>query len=182
MSAKQKVPSLPATPSKKSQKVLTLANKIRVIEAVDNGMLHRWAAIKFDCGHTQVNTIILNCDSITEAYQNGTKATVKYLIPRNIQYPEIDQEVWDFFCLARSKLIPVNGPLLQSKATESAMRYGYNAFSASNGWLESFCNCHQIRMAQLHGESAEVCQETVNQWLECLPKITKICTERHLQL
>ena len=158
--------------------MLTLANKIKVIEAVDNGMLRRAVATKYEWGRTQINTIILNHNSITEACINWTKASVKYPIPRNMQYPEVDRGVWEFFCLARSKNIPVNGTLIQSEATESAMRHGYPGFATSSGWLESFCAHHQIKMAQLHGESAEVCHDTVEQWLESLPKIIEKYEQR----
>ena len=56
-------------------------------------------------------------------YKEGTNAAVNYLASRHMLYPEIDAEVWDFFCIARSKNIPVNGPMLQSKANESAIKH-----------------------------------------------------------
>ena len=86
MSSKQKAPASPANPSKRQCKVLTLAEKIRVIDAVENGMSNRAVAEKFQCGHTQVNSIILQQDSIKQAYQNGVNASTKYLAPRNMLY------------------------------------------------------------------------------------------------
>ena len=65
-------------------------------------------------------------------------ATFKYLAPCNMLYPEINEDVWQFFCLARSKLIPIHGPLLQSEANESTLRHNYDKFTASNGWLKYF--------------------------------------------
>ena len=50
-------------------------------------------------------------------------ADIKYLVPPNIQYPEIDAEVWDFFCQSRSKCIAINGPMLQSEANEIATKH-----------------------------------------------------------
>ena len=95
-------------------------------------------------------------------------------------YPESDNETWAFFCEAHEKNIHVNGPLLQSQASEIAMKYNYDKFSASNGWLESFCDRHQIKMANLHGESAEVSDEVVHQWHLELPNITNGYTLRDI--
>ena len=67
----------------------------------------------------------------------------------------------------------MNGPLLQSEAQESSIRNNYPGFTASNRWLQSFCTRHQIKMANLHGESAEVSQQVVQQWHEELPSIIR---------
>ena len=83
-------------------------------------------AIDFDVGCTQINEIIHKCDSIKSMFIEGTNAAVKYLAPRHMLYPEVDAEVWDFFCVTRSKNIPVNGPMLQSEANESAMKHNYS--------------------------------------------------------
>ena len=58
MSAKQKAIDSPGTPSKCARKVLTLAEKIQVKDAVDNGKSHQLVALLFSVGRTQVNHII----------------------------------------------------------------------------------------------------------------------------
>ena len=93
----------------------------------------RAVALDFNVGRTQINEIIHKSDSIKSVYIEGTNVAVKYLAPRHMLYPEVDAEVWDFgdfFCVARSKNIPVNGPMLQSEANESAMKHNYNTFTA----------------------------------------------------
>ena len=111
-------------------------------------------------------------------YTEGMNATFKYLAPCNMLYPEINEDVWQFFCLARSKLIPINGPLLQSEANESTLRHNYDKFTVSNGWLKSFCMRHRIKFSTLHGEGAQVSQEAVDQWMSELPNVTKNYTLR----
>ena len=59
--------------------------------------------------------------------------------------------------------------MIQSEVNESAMKHNFNNFTASNRWLRSFCERHQIKFANLHGESAEVCAEAVDQWMQELP-------------
>ena len=80
----------------------------------------------------------------------------------------------NFFCVARSKSIPVNGPMLQSEANESVMKHNYNTFTVSNGWLKSFCLRHQIKFSTLHREGA------VDQWLKELPAIMKVYELRNI--
>ena len=75
MLSKRKAPACSGTPSKKSYNVLTLSDKMRVIEAVDGGMSNRAVALKFNCGRTQVNTIMLQCDAIQSAYKDGMNAS-----------------------------------------------------------------------------------------------------------
>ena len=135
MSAKQKATDSPGTPSKRARKVLTLAKKIKVIDAVQAGKSHRAVPIEFDVGRTQVNQIIANKDSITALYTEGMNGTFKYLASRNMQYPKIDTDLWNFFCIAHSKNIPIKGPMLQSEANKSVLKHNYNNFTASSGWL-----------------------------------------------
>ena len=111
---------------------------------------------------------MLHKETFRTAYQEGMNADIKYLVPCNMQYPEIDKQVWDFFCLSQSKCIPINGPMLQSEANECDMKLNDNNFSMSNGWLKSFCAHHQIKFSSLHGESAEVSQDAIQQWMQDL--------------
>ena len=78
-----------------------------------------------------------------------------------------------FFCTSHSKYTPVNGPRLQSEVNECAMELNKNNFTASNGWLKSFCDRHQIKFSSLHGESADVNVDAVKQWMSDLPKLTQ---------
>ena len=63
--------------------------------------------------------------------------------------------------------------MLQSEANECAMKLNKNNFTASNGWLKSFCDRHQIKSSSLHGESADVSVDAVQQWMSDLPKLTE---------
>ena len=93
MSTKRKAADLPLTPSKRQHKVLTLCEKVEVIEAVIAGLNFVQAATKFGCGRTQIANIMNNKKNILDAYTNGTKATTKYLQLHNCQYPQINEKV-----------------------------------------------------------------------------------------
>ena len=96
MSAKQKATDSPRTPSKCIRKVLMLAEKVKVIDAVNSGLSNVKVANKFRYGRSQVGNILMNKTAILEAYTSGTKADTKYLHPCHCMYPQIDSKVWDF--------------------------------------------------------------------------------------
>lgn len=73
--------------------------------------------------------------------------------------------------MARSKNIPLLGPMLQAKAITVAAVMELGHFKASNGWLEEFKTRYNIKGMTVSGESAEVRRETVESWKERLPQI-----------
>ena len=150
-------------------KVLTLAEKIQVIDAVNSGLSNVKVASKFQCGRTQIAYILLNKTAILEAYTNGTKSSTKYLQPCNCQYHEINVKVLEFYFNARSKNMPVNGGLLKAEALAVVTNLNLKEFSASNGWLDSFSARHQLRYGTLHGQSAGVDSDVCDQWRHQLP-------------
>ena len=93
MSAKQKAIDPLGTPSKRVRKVLTLAEKVKVINFINASKSHRAVAIDFNVGRTQINEIICKCDSIKSMFMEGTNTAMKYLAPRHMLYPEVDSEV-----------------------------------------------------------------------------------------
>ena len=149
--------------------MLALAEKVKVIEAMNTGLINIKIASKFGCGHTQVANILLNKTAILEAYTNGANADTKYLQAQNCMYPDTDAKVSEFYCEARSKNMPVNGGLLKAKALAIAKDLNYKSFSASNGWPDSFSTRDQLRYGALHGESAGVDSKVCDQWKDQLP-------------
>ena len=74
--------------------------------------------------------------------------------------------------MARSKNIPVSGPMLKEKAIAVATQMGLEQeFKASNGWLEKFKTRYKIKGMTASGQSGEVREETVGSWKERFPQI-----------
>ena len=55
---------------------------------------------------------------------------------RSSEYSEINDALYKWFTLARSKSIPVGGPQLIEKAKMIAAALGKSEFKGSQGWLE----------------------------------------------
>ena len=54
-------------PMKRAHKVLTLADKIKVIDVVNEGLNNSQVAAKFGCGRSQIANILLNKKAIIDA-------------------------------------------------------------------------------------------------------------------
>ena len=78
-----------------------------------------------------------------------------------------------WFTIARSKHIPVSGPMLQEKALAFPAEMVNQEFKASNGWLEVFSKHNSISFSCLSGESADVDDVTIAEWKDCL---SMLCT------
>ena len=79
--------------------------------------------------------------------------------------------VWEWFTRARAKNIPMTGRLIQECAIMYTSKLGINQFSGSNGLLEEWQKCHNVRMVVLSGEAADVDSTVVSDWGERLNTI-----------
>lgn len=88
------------------------------------------------------------------------------------KFEDVDKLVYEWFCIARLKNVPISGPIIISKATQIADRiYTQHSFAASQGWLTKFCDRHRIRFKALSGEGAVINEQTVSEWQLSLPSI-----------
>ena len=154
------------------RKILTLEQKVSVLKELESGLSCRAVSVKYGCGKTQIASIKTAKLEIMKQLECGARGEQKYLKRRKATYEEFNNLVWDWFCAARSKDLPVSGRLIQEKALTLSVEMGHDDFTASNGWLESWQKRHNVKLAQLHGESGEVSEQTVADWTKRLPELT----------
>ena len=122
-------------------------------------------------GETQTQSVILDKEGILKEWKTGQSSTRKYSKVRKTPYEQLNKLVWEWFCIARSKGVPVSGALLQQKALMFSMQFGHNDFMASNGWLESFKLRHNIQSATLSGEASDISATLEADWKRHLETI-----------
>ncbi|XP_053571634.1 tigger transposable element-derived protein 6-like [Bombina bombina] len=93
---------------------------------------------------------------------------------------DLNKLLWEWFVAARSKNVPISGPILQTQALALAKELGKTDFKASNGWLESFKRRHCIVWKEICGEAKDVDQETVSQWEEKLKMLKEPYTTKDI--
>ena len=92
--------------------ILTLEQRVNVIKKLDAGRSCRAVAQETGCGKTQITRIKQDRHGIMRDWQSGGRATIK-IKRRTTPYEELNCLVWEWFCIARSKELPVSGRLIQ---------------------------------------------------------------------
>ncbi|CAF3437157.1 unnamed protein product [Rotaria socialis] len=113
---------------------LTLSEKMQLIRENEN------------------NTLIAE---YIENYEHNENSTKKRNF-RDELNQQLDQKVYEWFVIQRSKNIPISGPLIQAQAREIRQQLGganLDELKASNGWLEKFRARHNIQYRAICGES-----------------------------
>lgn len=155
------------------RKRLSIKEKMDIInESEKSGLSTRKLAEKFKVGKTQVTMLLQNKEEIRSMFQEGVNTDQKRKFPKT-EGLAVDQAVFNWFCKARNKNLPISGPIIQAKALEVAQCLGLSDFKASNGWLERFCRRHDITFKTICGESADVNVENVESWKEKLFALLK---------
>lgn len=156
----------------KKRKFLSLSDKINIIKVHENEQLRiRELSDRFKIGKSQAADIIKNKDSLLKSWSTNADSSRKVKF-RKSEFGAINDVVYNWFCAARAKNIPISGPLIQRKAIEVSQELKIENFKASNGWLEKFRARHSISHRVISGESNDVDLNVVNDWT-C--KIESIC-------
>ena len=111
------------------RKVLTLKDRIHVIEKVEKGKSCRCVAVEMSVGKTQVQSIVRDRKSIRQQWETCRSGPKQKYQSRKVQYDDIDRAVWEWFVEARSRNIPVSGRLIQERALVYAEQLGHSALS-----------------------------------------------------
>lgn len=149
---------------------LTLKQKFELIKDHNDKMGIEKLKEKYKCGKTVVYDIIKNKTAIVDEYLSTQNVGAK-MKPRSSKFEVINELTFNWLTQALSKNLPISGSLVQEKAKEIAIENGDDEFKASNGWLESFKNRHQLTFSVMCGESKATEQEPVNDFVEKLPEI-----------
>uniref|UniRef100_A0A3Q3B6A0 HTH psq-type domain-containing protein n=1 Tax=Kryptolebias marmoratus TaxID=37003 RepID=A0A3Q3B6A0_KRYMA len=120
------------------------------LSKLDNRQSCRAFAQEYGCGKTQIARIRSEREEIMKEWESGTRSDLKYVKKRKTVYEDLNTALWDWFCTARSKDLPVSGRLLQ------VSRPSFFFF-----------------VSVLSGESVEIPAEVVEDWSKQLPELIK---------
>ncbi|KAE8738361.1 hypothetical protein FOCC_FOCC016158, partial [Frankliniella occidentalis] len=112
---------------------------------------------------TTLNGIMKGRKKIEEACINGNVNRARVTTG---QYPEVETALLNWMRQARTLpvRVPFNGRVLKARAKQAAGTLGFRQFTASEGWLTRFKERHGIKYKKVSGESADVPEETVENW------------------
>jgi DDE superfamily endonuclease/Tc5 transposase DNA-binding domain/CENP-B N-terminal DNA-binding domain len=160
-------------------KTLTLAQRVEVLKRLDNKHSQSSVALEFGVNQSQISRIQKNKDKIFEEWQNNTNPDRKR--KRTGKAEAVEEALLRWFAQARSRQIPVSGPLLMEKADQLAHGLGLMDFKATSGWLERWKTRNAIHFKRQHGEKQDADDFGAERWVvEVLPGILKDYSPRDI--
>lgn len=163
---------------KRKMNVLSLEDRISVINESKKGRSQRDLANQFNCGKSQIQNCLANRERFLKEWEENVNKSKKK--SRWQPNEEINSAVFEWFNRARAKGLPVTGPMLQEKALKFASDLQVVNFTASNGWLDRFRMRHNIVFRAICGESAQVNEDIVVEWKLRVPQITSGYSDRDI--
>ena len=149
------------------RKNLTISEKLNVIQFASTHSQGD-VANRFSISVGAVNNILKKKQEIQMACEENCNPQMKRI--RLSSHCVVNDLIWQWFVTARSKNIPISGPILKAKGIDFAEKLSIT-FKASNGWLEKFMSRYNIAFKTLCGESASVNSGTVDTWKQPLNTI-----------
>ncbi|XP_041361927.1 tigger transposable element-derived protein 4-like [Gigantopelta aegis] len=125
------------------------------------------------CSQSQVCRIAGKREDIRTRYEcNKTNPERKRL--RSGKAEDVEGALSEWFDSARSRDIPVSGPILAEKAKDLAKHLHKEDFNPTNGWLSRWKERHNIVYKRLHGEKKDADLVAADKWTQTvLPDILK---------
>ncbi|KAG5894295.1 hypothetical protein JTB14_007439 [Gonioctena quinquepunctata] len=154
--------------SKRKRVVLSLADKLKIIEQLDKGVTGKKLSEIYGVGKATISDIknskstLLNFVSVLENEDgSSSRKTMKTATNKNLE-----DAVFKWFLQQRSMGNPISGPILCEKAKILAEKLGYSSFKASNGWLRNFKFRHGVRELDLAGEKLSADSAAAENFIE----------------
>ncbi|CAF4892051.1 unnamed protein product [Pieris macdunnoughi] len=135
----------------RKNKCLSISEKKRVIQAVEDGQYKKDVAKQFGILPSTLSMILKKKDYIT-----GSAFIANRKRSRQGDFPRLEECLIKWIHQCRGQNLPIGGLMLKEKAKSIAQSFGIEGFAASEGWLSNFKNRHGITFNKICGESDSV--------------------------
>jgi transposase len=136
--------------------------KLAIIKHLDEGHSIRAIADKFSVSKGIVQVAKENKDLILKE----AKSNCSLSKARIVKQSDINVILWRWFAIAHARGYSISGPILQGKAKQIANELGVEGgdFSTSEGWLQKWKQCNNVRSYKISKESGNIDLERAEQW------------------
>ena len=121
-------------------------------------------SVFFQCGTSQIYNILKKKEEIKDRFLSSAENEKNVKKNRINSNENLNEAVFEWFRMARSKCFPISGPILQEQALKIAKNFKLDGFAASNGWLRCFRQRYNISFKTTCGESKSVDENSVALW------------------
>lgn len=162
-----------AMASKRKRIVLSVSDKLKIIDQLKNGASGSSLAREYGVGQATISDIKKNSDAITKfaSLLDSEDGSLHRKTMKMAENQNLDTAVYTWFMQVRCQGQPISGPLICEKALEMNKKLGGNAdFNATTGWLMRFKSRHGIRNLDIQGEKLSADTEAAAHFKESLNK------------
>lgn len=145
------------------RKQFSLQEKIAIINDVEKGLKKGEAARKYGIAPSTLSTFLKDKKKIEEQLESSTLGPQRKRM-RTAQHQDVDAAVFQWFQEARSRNIPINGPLLREKACQLATMLGVEHFQGSVGWMNRFRDRYGVVAKTICGEANDAPLQPISDW------------------
>ncbi|UYV79405.1 hypothetical protein LAZ67_17002495 [Cordylochernes scorpioides] len=141
--------------TKRKRVVLSISDKMTIINRLTNGESGKKLAKEFNIGASTISEIKNNSQSIINfaSVMEDERGSSTRKMMRKPQNDKVDDALYKWFLQQRSQGEPISGPILCEKALVfNEELNGDPYFKASQGWLRNFKARHGIRDLEIHIE------------------------------
>ncbi|XP_025191780.1 tigger transposable element-derived protein 4-like [Melanaphis sacchari] len=149
--------------SNKRRRCFSIAEKVKIIEKLENGVSNKVLCQELEISQSTLSTIWKSKDQIKNIFLKDVTSNKRI---KSSQHKDVKQALLEWFKIQRSKNIPINDPILQEKATEFGKHFHKTDFQCSSSWITRFRQRHNIVFGKISGESASVPVGVSENWLE----------------
>ena len=161
------------------RKSLSLAERIDVVKRLEAQESQSSVAKCFGVHPSAISRIMKNKQQILTDWQNNNNPDRKR--KRTGKADDVEEALLCWFSQARSRQVPVSGPLLMEKANSLAEGLGVMEFKATVGWLERWKERNGIKFKKQHGEKQDADDWGAERWVtEILPGILQAYSPRDI--
>jgi hypothetical protein len=158
--------------SSSKRKTLSLTERVDVIKRLESNESQASVAKGFGVHPSAISRIMKQKDLILNDWQNNTNPDRKR--KRTGKAEDVEEALLRWFSQARSRQVPVSGPMLMEKANCLAEGLGLSDLKATVGWLERWKERKGIKFKKQHGEKQDADDWGAERWVtEVLPGIIK---------
>uniref|UniRef100_H3AHU5 HTH CENPB-type domain-containing protein n=1 Tax=Latimeria chalumnae TaxID=7897 RepID=H3AHU5_LATCH len=139
---------------KRKRVVLTIKDKLEIIEKLEEGSSSKQLSLIYEIGETTVRDIKKNKEILTYASSlDSTSGLSKCKSMKLSTYEELDRAMLEWFHQQRAEGTPISGPICAKQAKFFFDALGMEGdFNASSGWFTRFKQRHGIREIAIQGE------------------------------
>ena len=147
----------------RKRKDLTLADKYSIVKDLDNGITQVVLSKKHGVSQSVISRISKTKEQITDMYKTTANPSRKR--QREATCEDVSEALLRWFKQARSKEVPVSGPMLHEKAISLGKELGLTDFNPSLSWVQRWRQRKGIVFKKQHGEKQDHDAVGADHWI-----------------